>query len=212
MSTLSQEWLEKKTHRSPIQQASQYSRISGQMSPRRAKGNRQTPRPLASAASHSWFLFSLNNSGQGLSPTSVTWCLFSTRAMPHPLPTNNLQSFHKAPFLSCRTTIVCLLPESHYFFWFDLPCLFSYVYMQIILPELEHLVLHRLDSTISKTLETQVRETSYPTSTFKRQCYKLQFFLTSETTNPCTCILLYFNLSMGDNNGLDTTQTLWSRC
>lgn len=82
--------------------------------------------------------------------------------------------------------------------------------MQIILPELEHLVLHRLDSTISKTLETQVRETSYPTSTFKTlSIYKLQnFFLTSETTNPCTCILLYFNLSMGDNNGLDTTQTL----
>ena len=83
--------------------------------------------------------------------------------------------------------------------------------MQIILPELEHLVLHRLESTISKTLETHLRETSYPTSTIKMlSIYKLQnfFFLTSETTNPCTCIHLYFNLSMGDNNGLDTTQTL----
>lgn len=69
------------------------------------------PLGLLLYASHSWFLFSLNNSGQGLSPTSVTWCLFSTRAMPHPLPTNNLQSLYKGTFLVMSDTIVCLLPS-----------------------------------------------------------------------------------------------------
>ena len=51
------------------------------------------PLGLLLYVSHAWFLLGLNNAGQGLSPTSAMWCLFSTRAMPHPLPTNNLQSF-----------------------------------------------------------------------------------------------------------------------
>lgn len=102
-----------------------------------------------------------------------------------------------------------LAAESHYFSGLIFLAFFPMFFLcQIILPELEHLVLHRLESTISKTLETHLRETSYPTPTFKMlSVYKLQnFFLTSEITNPC--IHLYFNLSMGDNNGLDTTKTL----
>lgn len=87
------------------------------------------PLGLLLYTSHSWFLFSLNNSGQGLSPTSVTWCLFSSRAMPHPLPTNNLQSLYKGTFLVVSDTIVCLLPSLIIFLvWSSLPfflCLYA---------------------------------------------------------------------------------------
>lgn len=155
MSTLSQEWLKKKPIDLPF---SRLPSTPGSLARCLPEELRVAGKPLGLLlyASHSWFLFSLNNSRARLKSNIRPWCLFSTRAMPHPLPTNNLQSLYKGTFLVMSDTIVCLLPVS-LFFWFDLPCLFSYVYMQIILPELEHLVLHRLDSTISKTLETQVR-------------------------------------------------------
>ena len=105
--------------------------------------------------------------------------------------------------------------ESHYFSGLIFPVFFFffYVYFQIILPDLEHLIHHRLDSTISRTLETHLRETSHPisTSTFKVVLYFRVFFVclffTLEITNPCTPIYLYFNLSMGNHNGIDITQT-----
>lgn len=69
------------------------------------------PLGLLLYASHSWFLFTLNNSGQGLSPTFAMWCLLSTRAMPHPLPTNSLQSLYKGTFLVMSNTMMFLLPS-----------------------------------------------------------------------------------------------------
>lgn len=131
------------------------------MSARRAK-------PLASCFLPHTLPLCLNSAVQGLNPTSAMWCLFPTKVMPHPLPTNNQQSLYKGTTHVMSNKILCLLLSLIIFLvWSSL--FFFYVYFQIILPDLEHLIHHRLDSTISKTLEMHLRETSHPisTSTFK---------------------------------------------
>lgn len=91
------------------------------MSARRAK-------PLASCLLPHTLPLCLNSAARGLNPTPAMWCLFPTKAMPHPLPANNQQSLYKGTTHVMSNTIL-FAAESHYFSGLIFPvfflCLFS---------------------------------------------------------------------------------------